>query len=543
MKKFYSLSIVVAVFFSALIPVGLEATTYYIDGSTGNDSNSGTIALPWKTISKANSALKAGDTVYIIAGTYASEQITPANSGTSGNYITYQNYNGETVTISGGSRQANLINKNWIKINGINFYKSHSSWVYLSGSNYNIIQNCTFRVAKAYGGFTLLDNSTYNKILDNTFFDSPDAGNAQGTNPADHLRVMPGSTHNLFEGNTFNKTGHCSLFIGAQYNVIRNNIIQNKYHTGLGLAKDGPILIDKNFFYDQGDDYLNDPISATKRRHNPGIQNNFRYQIIRRNVFDNNGTGLNMVPDGDDYTHADYNKIYHNTINKSIRCQYTSLGSASQVVLGNIFKNNIFSNSFSYNDEPGYNIWFDTGGGRTNRWYANNVWGGTGYSIYNRFKSANFSDIIEKYPTEFTSALKPNLSVDPLYDDPNNRVFTLQQGSPMIDAGAWLTTITSATANGVTSFKVNDAGYFYDGWTIPGETGDVIKTKNGQETTILSINYYTNTITVNPAIDIVNGEGLSLNYSGSAPDIGAYEYEIIGASPASPIELKLLLGN
>lgn len=541
MKKFYSLSIFLALFFSVLLVGHLEAATYYIDGSNGNDSNSGTIASPWKTISKANSALKAGDTVYIIAGTYASEQITPANSGTSGNYITYQNYNGETVTISGGSRQANLINKNWIKIDGINFYKSSSSWVYLSGSNYNIIQNCTFHVAKAYGGFNLFDNSTYNKILDNTFFDSPDAGNAQGTNPADHLRVRLGSTHNLFEGNTFNKTGHVSLFIQARYNVIRGNTIQNKYHTGLGPAIDGPTLIENNLFYDQGSDYLNDPIPATKRRHNPGIQCNDRYHIIRRNVFDNNGTALNMVPDGDDYTHADYNKIYHNTINKSIRCQYTSLGYPHQIVLGNIFKNNIFSNSFSYNGEPGYNIWFDTGGSTTNRWYANNAWGGTGYSIYNRFESANFSDIIKKYPTEFPSAPKPNLSVDPLYDDPDNRVFTLQQGSPMIDAGAWLTTITSATANGVTSFNVKDADYFYDGWTIPGETGDVIKTENGQTATILTINYDKNKITVSPAIDIVNGDGLALNYFGSAPDIGAYEYGITGASPAPPTELMLLV--
>ncbi len=79
---------------------------------------------------------------------------------------------------------------------------------------------------------------------------------------------------------------------------------------------------------------------------------------------------------------------------------------------------------------------------------------------------------------------------------------------------------------------MGDASYFYDGWTIPDETGDQIKTKNGQTATILSINYNRNTITVTPAIDIVNGEGLSLNYFGLAPDIGAHEYASILASPA-----------
>ncbi len=83
----------------------------------------------------------------------------------------------------------------------------------------------------------------------------------------------------------------------------------------------------------------------------------------------------------------------------------------------------------------------------------------------------------------------------------------------MIDTGAFLTTITSATASSQTAFTVDDAAYFYDGWGIPGETGDTIKTQNGQITTIQNINYDTNTITVSPATDIVNGEGLSLNYS------------------------------
>ena len=41
-------------------------------------------------------------------------------------------------------------------------------------------------------------------------------------------------------------------------------------------------------------------------------------------------------------------------------------------------------------------------------------------------------------------------------------------------------------------------------------------------------------------IDIVNGEGVALNYSGSAPDIGAHEY---GSSVAPPVLLKLVSGN
>ncbi|KRF18426.1 hypothetical protein [Paenibacillus sp. Soil787] len=43
---------------------------------------------------------QAGDTVNIRGGTYR-ETVTPANSGTAGNKIKFQNYNGEAVVVSG----------------------------------------------------------------------------------------------------------------------------------------------------------------------------------------------------------------------------------------------------------------------------------------------------------------------------------------------------------------------------------------------------------------------------------------------------------
>ena len=115
-----------------------------------------------------------------------------------------------------------------------------------------------------------------------------------------------------------------------------------------------------------------------------------------------------------------------------------------------------------------------------------------------------------------------------MFTNANSRNFTLRSSSPMIDAGAFLTTVTSTTASGRTAFIVDDAAYFYDGWGIPGETGDKIKTEHGQVTTIQTIDYDTHTITVSPAINIVNGEGVALNYFGSAPDIGAFEYTVPG---------------
>ena len=90
---------VLGILFVALAISGAaDAATYYV-AKTGSDSNPGTEAQPWLTITKAANTIVAGDTVYVKAGTY-SEQVIPANSGTSGSYITYSVYSGATRVIA-----------------------------------------------------------------------------------------------------------------------------------------------------------------------------------------------------------------------------------------------------------------------------------------------------------------------------------------------------------------------------------------------------------------------------------------------------------
>ena len=82
------------------------AATYYVDQNAAgaSDSNPGTEALPWLTISKAASTLTAGDTVYVKEGVYR-EFVRPANSGTAGKPITYEAYPGDPVVITGNQPQ------------------------------------------------------------------------------------------------------------------------------------------------------------------------------------------------------------------------------------------------------------------------------------------------------------------------------------------------------------------------------------------------------------------------------------------------------
>ena len=78
-------------------------STYFVSASSGNNSNSGTFAQPFATIQQAANVAQWGDTVEIEAGIYH-EMVTPASSG-----VTFTNYNGESVTISGADPVGNFV--------------------------------------------------------------------------------------------------------------------------------------------------------------------------------------------------------------------------------------------------------------------------------------------------------------------------------------------------------------------------------------------------------------------------------------------------
>jgi hypothetical protein len=95
----------------------------YVVSPGGNDSNAGSIAAPWRTLSKANAALTAGDTVLVRSGLYH-ERIVPARSGSSGSPIVYRSFPGESVVVDGlDDTDLNLVTVagSWVTIEGFTF--------------------------------------------------------------------------------------------------------------------------------------------------------------------------------------------------------------------------------------------------------------------------------------------------------------------------------------------------------------------------------------------------------------------------------------
>ncbi len=75
--------------------------TYYVS-TTGSDSNPGTLAAPWRTLTNSLPKLTAGSTLYLRGGTYFENQIPVNENGTASAPITIASYPGEPAVIDGG---------------------------------------------------------------------------------------------------------------------------------------------------------------------------------------------------------------------------------------------------------------------------------------------------------------------------------------------------------------------------------------------------------------------------------------------------------
>lgn len=178
----------------------------------GNDGNTGTLASPCLTIQKAASVATAGQTVYVRTGTYR-ETVTPANSGTAGNPITYQAYNDETVIISGTE-----VITGW-GIHTGNIYKAAMPSTFLDRSHNQddqIFVDGKMMFCAKWPNQTVLDPTYPAKSTMTSFVSKTRSGNVTNSD---------GFQNQQFQG--------MGLYIAGNDNIVRNCNI--KYSAGHGI--------------------------------------------------------------------------------------------------------------------------------------------------------------------------------------------------------------------------------------------------------------------------------------------------------------------
>ncbi len=524
-----------ALFSILLFSMTSFANTYYVS-PTGSDSNPGTLSEPWRTIARANSKLVAGDTVYIRQGTY-NESIKPANSGTPGNPIVYRKYGDEVVTIDGVSVGVSLNDNTYILVDGLRitnvgrFVTIHKGG--RSFDTHNTVQNCYMENASEWGGISIYW-ANYNKLLNNTIKNSF----------GDVIELYHSCNYNLIKDNTveggpLNTHAVFTLrpYYGeapAKFNVIQDNYFFNAGDDNVMIVHNTDHnLIERNVIVSAGEESR----TAGNGLKFAGGANN----ILRHNTFYANrtaGIDIHTQSYGVEHAWAKWNVLYNNTSCGNGLGSWNAGGLSFTVYAAGAehdLKDNVILNNILVTNNP-KEIYIGTVAGAEAQMgpnvYENNLVfhndPGTPSIINMSWPKLYTVAEVEALPD---SEFKNNIDLDPLFVDPKNLDFHIQPSSPAIDAGRHLTyTIGSGTG---TQIRVHNANYFCDGFGIVN--GDLMQLQ-GQtiRARILEVDYQNNTLTVERPLSWVDGQGVSLAYEGSAPDIGAFEFNSVNPDSNPP---------
>jgi parallel beta-helix repeat protein len=111
-----------------------NAANYYVNATTGNNSNTGlSTEKALKTLQRAADKTVAGDTVFVMNGTYvkdysySSDVVVETSSGTPGKWIVWINYPGHKPLISFDCWRAFNIQGSYIEVNGLTVKGNNSN--------------------------------------------------------------------------------------------------------------------------------------------------------------------------------------------------------------------------------------------------------------------------------------------------------------------------------------------------------------------------------------------------------------------------------
>jgi parallel beta-helix repeat protein len=419
--KISSLKIVKIILLSVLLTVpALAATTYYVDGTAGNDSYLGTQALPWKTIQKAADTMRAGDTVIVNAGTYNERVSLTQFHGSSGALISF---------IAQGTVQCQgfRITRNYIHVKGFTVTATEPTWsqggygIYVEGDNCIIENNYAYFcptggicTAIPSANCTIRSNRCYRNVLNGIEIEGVNhyvVGNEiwgtisyyppTGWSPTgDANGIMYLGSGHIFRGNyihdiSFNDTGNLG------YNPHIDGF--QTYRGGTGIGSN--ILLERNLII-----LPESKDSAGVRCHGfMGFGSNI---TVRNNIVIAHGGTECANPDDGKTNHV---TIENNTFIGNMATQCWPLGISLENCPHATVKNNIVYN------QGGYAIYL-----KGSTYTGLDI----GYNcIYNSDGSTPKVSSGAQQPTDLWK-------INPLFVNQASRDYHLQPNSPCIDAGA-----------------------------------------------------------------------------------------------------------
>jgi parallel beta-helix repeat protein len=540
--------------------------TYHV-ATNGDDAEPGSETWPFRTIGKAASVARPGDTILIHGGVYY-EDVKPNYSGRPGKFITYKNFgDGEVIIDAENGQRAGCIeidNKSYLQFTGLTVRGAilYSDWpragiAVTDGSNNIILDN--IKAYDNYFGIMAYGKDTPVITVKNSITFDP------GTNTGNvhygiffYMKVYDSNIINnhaayaLPEVQSYGievSTNHPGVQAdGPRRIVISGNEVDHNESQGIHTWNAVGVLISGNHLHDNGAT----GIQIEDGSENVVIENNlsennaqfYEYEtgawmdhsknvLVRNNIFRSNKIGLNI-------TDSDRVIIHDNTIYLNDRGAENLINAAGLIVKNNVSNISITQNTF-YQNSAGEaqlgGINFRSNGSNCDRIsFINNIvaeskssWdmvqgSCTNFSSdYNDFFNTRAVSVMwNESNYDWYSYLAASqqdthsLSQDPLFVDPAGFDFHLRPSSPLAGKGVVLTSTTdSGNGNVIT---VADASYFSDGFGI-GEGDEIVIASN--QARVIAIDYASNKITLDRAIMWEKGDGVSFPFSGAAPDMGA----------------------
>ncbi len=301
---------------------GLSGVDYFV-AVDGNDANSGTQEKPFKTIQKAANKVRAGDVVHIMPGTYF-QSTTIERGGQSGSYVTFR---AEGKVILDGSDQRFAIKDNidnWQLHQSPNIYRTPIEYepgqVYVNGQQlYRTDQVSQLNSPKVStpGSWVYANRTLYLRLSDGT---DPDKQLIQVTQLEQAL-FLHNVNYVIVEGFDIQFYGRSVYGKGIYLKNVSNSIIRrNKIHQsyiGLWLKENtsNQNLIEQNEFWETS--IYEWPWDAVKGSYHEGAAISLEAgagNIIRKNQVHGYFNGI-TIAFWDNYKDATYNRnmdIYSN---------------------------------------------------------------------------------------------------------------------------------------------------------------------------------------------------------------------------------------
>lgn len=551
-----------------LLSVGAaDAADIYVAGN-GSDSNSGSRTAPLKTIAAAVQAANPGDTVWLSPGQYH-ESLVPTRSGTQGRPITFTKLGpGPSVIVaaSGGTSMTAIYVNGLtdIVIDGIDANGGtpppgavFTSFATISNSSRVVLRNGTYVNANGWWGIGVNNNSSYVVIQNNSVdmvgqFLSPKTNGGSG----EGILVQYGNpTHVLVEGNHVTHCGHDLMSIGSEFNIAQDNYLNNDWTDvqGTPAGYRNVVVIGNNNVFQRN--YLTHsgpgPASyrATTLLRVEGSNN-----IARQNVLTNGFNQAFQSTAGSWTANGSGNRIYNNTAYDIGGPAWAEQIYQPGYTRGNdVFQNNLVVNSRiappDYDNDIVFYVQTESQGQTSGSSVISNLIvpaagktptimlgpsPGTvplqapGAAVSNKV----FHNVIGVRPVFAATPLATSSSAAP-GAAAAIAGYRLSAGSPGLGQGAFLTKTTAQGQS--TTVPVEDASFFIDGFGII--PGDRVKLQGGSQAVLVThVDYAANTLTLAQSVAFSSGQGVSLDYQGTAPDIGATS---MGVAPLPPNNVQV----